>query len=489
MKVRVRYAPSPTGFQHIGGVRTALFNYLFARARGGEFILRIEDTDRERYSREAMEDIYSTFDWLGFHWDEGPDIQGPLGPYVQSERAELYREHARRLVESGHAYPCYCSHQRLEELKTEQRRQGTALGYDRRCRVLTSAQRQAFQQEGITPVIRFKVPQEGTTVATDELLGAIQTSNTDINPDPVLLKSDGFPTYHLANVVDDHLMEITHIMRAQEWLPSMPLHVLLYKALGWKPPLYCHLPMVLGPDGQKLSKRHGATRVIEFKERGYLPEAVLNYIALLGWSFDDSREFFTLKELQELFSLDRLNKAPAVFDYKKLDWFNGMYIRKMTPDRLAAALEPYLQRPGWISKIPSEDGRRRIEALVPLVQERLTVLSDVVHLVRFLFEEVPAPEAQELIPKRLDGAKTAQVLHRVCSLLEDFDGRTDEENEQRFRAAAEQLGVKLGDMLMPVRVALTGSRVSPPLFESIRVLGVAKTRQRLENALGKLEGK
>jgi glutamyl-tRNA synthetase len=246
--------------------------------------------------------------------------------------------------------------------------------------------------------------------------------------------------------------------------------------------------MVLGSDGQKLSKRHGATRVIEFKERGYLPQAVLNYIALLGWSFDDSREFFTLKELQELFSLDRLNKAPAVFDYKKLDWFNGMYIRKARAEQLAELLEPYLRKRGWVSEKTTEEERRRIEALVPLVQERLTVLSDVLPLVSFLFEDVPAPPAEELIPKRLDGGKTAEVLNRVCSLLEDFDAQTDEANEQRFRAAAEQLGVKLGDLLMPVRVALTGSRVSPPLFESIRVLGVDKTQQRLKNALGKLEG-
>ena len=488
MKVRVRYAPSPTGFQHIGGVRTALFNYLFARAKGGEFILRIEDTDRERYRQDAMEDIYATFDWLGFHWDEGPDIHGPVGPYVQSERVELYREHARHLVESAHAYPCYCSHERLEELKVDQRRQGAALGYDRRCRELSPQERESFEQEGITPVIRFKVPLEGTTVATDELLGPIETGNTEINPDPVLLKSDGYPTYHLANVVDDHLMEITHIMRAQEWLPSMPLHVLLYRAFGWTPPLYCHLPMVLGSDGQKLSKRHGATRVVEFKEKGYLPEAMLNYLALLGWSFDDSREFFTLKELQELFSLDRLNKAPAVFDYKKLDWFNGMYIRKASPERLARLLEPYLQQRGWISEKPSEEERRRVEALIPLVQERLTVLSDVPALVGFLFEEVPAPPAGELVPKRLDGGKTAEVLRTVLSLLAGFDEQSDEDNEQRCRRAADDLGVKLGDLLMPVRVALTGSRVSPPLFESIRVLGIGKTRQRLENALGILEG-
>jgi glutamyl-tRNA synthetase len=488
MKVRVRYAPSPTGFQHIGGVRTALFNYLFARAKGGEFILRIEDTDRERYRQEALEDIYATFDWLGFHWDEGPDIQGPVGPYVQSERAELYRQHARQLVESGHAYPCYCSRERLEQLKTEQRRKGAALGYDRRCRELSPEQRQSFEQEGIAPVIRFKVPLEGTTVATDELLGPIETGNTEINPDPVLLKSDGYPTYHLANVVDDHLMEITHIMRAQEWLPSMPLHVLLYRAFGWTPPQYCHLPMVLGSDGQKLSKRHGATRVVEFKEKGYLPEAMLNYLSLLGWSFDDSREFFTLKQLQELFSLDRLNKAPAVFDYKKLDWFNGMYIRESSPDRLAELLLPYLQQRGWISQKPSGEELRRVRALVPLVQERLTVLSDAPALVGFLYEQVPTPPAQQLVPKRLDGGKTAEVLRTVLSLLPDFAEQSDEDNEQRFRRAADDLGVKLGDLLMPVRVALTGSRVSPPLFESMRILGIGKTQQRLENALAILEG-
>jgi glutamyl-tRNA synthetase len=488
MKVRVRYAPSPTGFQHIGGVRTALFNYLFAAAKQGEFILRIEDTDRERYREDAMEDIYRTFDWLGFHWDEGPDVDGPSGPYVQSRRVELYREHARRLVSSGHAYPCYCSQGRLEELKAEQRRRGAAVGYDRRCRELSPSQREKLEQRGISPVIRFKVPLEGTTVATDSLLGTIETRNTEINPDPVLLKSDGFPTYHLANVVDDHLMDITLIMRAQEWLPSMPLHVLLYAAFGWQPPRYCHLPMVLGQDGQKLSKRHGATRVIEFKQRGYLPEALLNYIALLGWSFDDSREFFTLQELRELFCLDRLNKAPAVFDYKKLDWFNGMYIRKATAGRLAELLLPYLQERGWVAETPSEQEVGRVEDLLPLVKERLTVLSDVVPLVGFLFEEVPAPPAEELIPKRLDRGKTAEALRRACSLLEGFEERSDEDNEQRFRQAAEDLGVKLGDLLMPVRVALTGSRVSPPLFGSIRVLGAETARARLENALGSLEG-
>ncbi len=483
MKVRVRYAPSPTGFQHIGGVRTALFNYLFARTNKGKFVLRIEDTDRERYREEALQDIYNSFDWLEFRWDEGPDIGGPSGPYMQSERIELYRKYARQLVEAGHAYPCYCSHDRLQRLKEQQRRSGAPSGYDRRCRSLSEGERKSFEEKGLTPVIRFKVPLEGTTVVYDELLGKIETRNTEINPDPVILKSDGFPTYHLANVVDDHLMEITHIMRAQEWLPSIPLHVLLYDALAWQPPRYCHLPMVLGPDGHKLSKRHGATRVVEFKERGYLPEAVINYIALLGWSFDDAREFFSLEELQELFSLEKLNKAPAVFDYKKLDWFNGMYIRKLPAERLAELLLPYLQKRGWIAAEPGESDMKMLRALVPLVRERLTVLSDVCGLVEFLFEEVKPPSAEALIPKRLDRDTTVEALRKVTASLEGFEALGDEENEQRFRALAEKLGVKLGDLLMPVRIALTGSRVSPPLFESIRLLGIEKTASRIQNAL------
>ncbi len=486
MTVRVRYAPSPTGFQHIGGVRTALFNYLFARARKGQFVLRIEDTDRERYRQEALEDIYNTFDWLGFHWDEGPDVGGPCGPYLQSERTELYRQQAASLVQAGQAYPCYCSHERLERLKEEQRRAGAPVGYDRLCRDLGPQARREQERQGLPPVIRFRVPLEGSTSVRDELLDTIETRNTDINPDPVLLKSDGYPTYHLANVVDDHLMGITHIMRAQEWLPSSPLHVLLYQACGWQPPQYCHLPMVLGEDGQKLSKRHGATRVFEFKQRGYLPEAVINYLALLGWSFDDSREFFSLPELQGLFSLDRLNKAPAVFDYRKLDWFNGMYIRRLAADRLAELLCPFLQERGWIGEPPSAVQRSKVAGLVPLVQERLAVLSDVVALAGFLFEEVQTPKAEDLIPKRLDRQKAIEVLRAAAAELEKLSERSAEENESRFRELAGSLDVKLGDLLMPVRVAVTGSRVSPPLFESIRLLGAGKALSRIHDAVQKL---
>ncbi|NBB90226.1 MAG: glutamate--tRNA ligase, partial [Spirochaetes bacterium] len=302
MSVRVRYAPSPTGLQHIGGVRTALFNYFFARSAGGRFILRVEDTDQERYDERALRDIYETFEWLGIHWDEGPDVGGDFEPYVQSQREGLYRKHAGELIEKGFAYKAYETPEELEAMRE------ASGGYDRRSRDLTEEQRAAYEAEGRKPVVRFKVPLEGDTTFEDVVLGKVKRKNKDIPADPVLLKSDGLPTYHLANVVDDHYMQITHILRAQEWVPSGSLHVLLYKAFGWEPPTYCHLPMVMGKDGQKLSKRHGATSAVEFRKQGYLPEAIINYVTLLGWAYDDSREFFTTADLEQLFSLEKINK-------------------------------------------------------------------------------------------------------------------------------------------------------------------------------------
>ncbi len=487
MKVRVRYAPSPTGFQHIGGVRTALFNYLFARANGGSFILRIEDTDRTRYMEEALQDIYETFDWLGFRWDEGPDVGGDYGPYFQSQRLELYRKYARKLVDSGNAYYCYCSPERLARIRKIQLVNKMAPGYDRHCRNLTDDERREYEEKGVTPVIRFKVPLEGKTLFRDKLLGEIETPNEDINPDPVLLKSDGFPTYHLANVIDDHFMEISHIMRAQEWIPSGPLHVLLYRAFGWEPPEYCHLPMVMGKDGQKLSKRHGATSLREFRHQGYLPEALINYIALLGWSYNDTREIFSLKELESIFTLERLNKAPAVFDYKKLEWFNGIYIRKKKPEELKELILPYLIEDGVVSDPPTGEEYRIIEGAIPLIQERMRRLTDAPNLVRFLFREIEEYSIDDVIPKKLDREKTLKVLKAVRELLIDFDKHSDEDNEMRFRELAESLGCKLGDVLMPLRVAITGTRVSPPLFGSIKLLGLEKSLRRVDTVIKQLE--
>ncbi len=488
MSVRVRYAPSPTGLQHIGGVRTALFNYFFARSEGGTFILRIEDTDRTRYSEEALRDLYDTFEWLGIHWDEGPDRGGDYGPYVQSERFSLYREYAEKLVSGGQAYPCYCSAERLEAVRQEQQKaKSKHQGYDRHCRELSEEERQAFESKGITPVIRLKVPLTGKTSFKDILLGEVTRKNEDINPDPILLKADGFPTYHLANVIDDHMMEISHILRAQEWLSSGALHVLLYEAFGWEPPIYCHLPMVMGKDGQKLSKRHGSTSVKEFREAGYLPQAMINYVTLVGWSYDDEREFFTKEELEELFDINKISKAPGVFDYKKLEWFNGQYVRKMDDGRLKDLLVPYLQLEGIVGDPPSENEEVVLDGMIPLVKERLKVLTEITEMVRFLFREIEIDSPEQLVPKKGTKEDAEAALRTALEILEGFECRSDEENEILFREAAAKLDMKLGALLMPLRAAITGSSVSPPLFGSIRLLGVDTARRRVEMALQLLE--
>ena len=487
MSVRVRYAPSPTGKQHIGGIRTALFDYFFSRSQKGKFILRIEDTDRERYQEDALQDIYDTFQWLGITWDEGPDKGGPFGPYLQSMRKELYHKYAIEMINKGAAYYCYCTSERLENLRKEQQKEKKSeTGYDRHCRNLTESEQRAYEEKGNAKVIRLKIPLKGETFFYDELLGEIKWKNTDISPDPIILKSDGFPTYHLASFVDDHFMQITHIFRAQEWIPSAPLHIIMYNAFGWTAPKFCHLPMVMGNDGHKLSKRHGSTSITEFREKGYLPEALINYISLLGWSYDDSREFFTVRELEKLFTLKKLNKAPAVFDYKKLEWFNGQYIRKKTGEELQSLILPYLIKDGLIHDPQTSEEKELLKGISLLVRERLRVLADVSSLVKFLFQEVELNDKEILIPKRIDMDKTVEVFKTYKKLLSDFESLSDEDNETRFREKASELNIKLGDFLIPLRVALTGSRVSPPLFESIRLLGVDKTMKRVDQALSLL---
>ncbi len=486
MTVRVRYAPSPTGLQHIGGVRTALFNYLFARAQGGAFVLRIEDTDQERYSEEALEDIYATFEWLGIVWDEGPDRGGPYGPYFQSQRLARYHEAVQTLLDAGKAYECFCSAERLAGLRSEGARDGV-LGYDRRCRDLTEEQRAAYRAEGVTPVVRLKVPEQGAASFEDMLLGTVKRKYKDLSPDPIILKSDGFPTYHLANVVDDHEMAISHVLRAQEWLSSTPLHILLYEAFGFEPPRYCHLPFVTGKDGQKLSKRHGATSVVEFRKQGYLPEALTNYIALLGWSYDDSREFFALNELERLFSVEKLNKAPAVFDYKKLEWFNGNYIRECSSERLFELMRPYLETAGLLPAGNEAREAAIVRNAVPLVQERLKLLSEAPELLKFLLAEITENyAAEELIPKKMDAAAAKALLNAVRPVVAAMEHYDDEQLEAEFRRLAEQHDTKLGNVMMPLRVAITGSRTSPPLIGSLRLLGTERALARIDAAIAKL---
>jgi glutamyl-tRNA synthetase len=488
MEVRDRYAPSPTGLQHIGGVRTALFNWLFARSRGGKFLLRLEDTDRSRYALEYVDNLYATFDWLGFRWDEGPDVGGPAGPYVQSERLAVYSDHARMLAETGKAYPCFCTQERLEVLRREG---GT--GYDRRCRAIPpdeAAARAAKEPH----TLRLKIPDGEKTAFSDALLGDVEWDNGDVNPDPVLIKTDGFPTYHLANVVDDHLMGITHVLRAQEWLPSTPLHVILYRALGWTPPEFCHLPMVMGQDGKKLSKRHGAASVDEFRQQGFLPEALVNYIALLGASYEEGKEVYTLDELTALFSLEKLNKAPAVFDYKKLEWYNARYIRMKTDAELAALSLPFAERDGLFGQAgaaPDAGQRALFVQAMPLVKERAVFLREIPAKLGYLFSEPPVPPPEEFIPKKSTLTEAARLLamgrELALAAFDKADGAAfDAVAEVLAKEMAEKENVKLGDLLSPLRVAVTGARVSPPLFGSLRLLGRDRCLERIDRALNAL---
>ena len=521
-EVRVRYAPSPTGMQHIGGVRTALFNYLFARSKNGKFILRLEDTDRTRYDEKYVKNLYDTMDWLGIDWDEGGSKGGPFGPYVQSERFALYKEYAMKLIENGEAYYCFCDAERLDRIRKIQTENKMAPGYDRNCRHLTAQEVKANLDAGKPYVIRLKVPMEGVTKFHDHILGDIEWKNEDISPDPVLLKSDGFPTYHLANIVDDHFMKISHVMRAQEWIPSTPLHVQMYRSFGWEHPEFCHLPMVNGSDGKKLSKRHGSTSVNEFRARGYLPQAIVNYVAMLGCSYEEGKEFYTLEELSKSFKLEHLNKAPAVFDYKKLEYYNANYIRRLSIEELYKWTLPFITgtgdamleinpenpqpkpnvgpefsgvaldengEPYCVDKsmnMSSEDVKNTLMGLMPLIQERLKFLTEAAEMVHFMFTEPAVPPAEQIIPKKLDSAKTKEVLEAAKDFVHQVFKLNHEEAEELAKSTAEKLGIKLGDFMMPIRMAVTGSRVSPPLIGSIIVLGEEKSIARIEKTIAAL---
>ena len=503
MEIRDRYAPSPTGLQHIGGVRTALFNYLFARSRGGKFILRLEDTDQSRSEEQYVKNLYDTFEWLAFRWDEGPDIGGPYAPYIQSRRREIYQKYARELLDNDNAYYCFCSQERLDKIRQEREAaHSSETGYDRFCRSISreEAERRAAAGEAYT--VRLKIPLgdhstggEGKPAAVtafyDHIIGTVEWKNEDINPDPVLLKSDGFPTYHLANVVDDHLMGITHILRAQEWLPSVPLHVIMYKAFGWDPPEFCHLPMVMGQDGKKLSKRHGSTSIDEFRRQGCLPEALINYIALVGASYEEGKDLYTLEELAERFSLEKLNKAPAVFDYKKLEWYNGQYIRMKSDEELAALSLPYAASAGLFGSPgqgPDKAQEKLYTAAMPLVKERALYLTEIPEKLRYLFAEIVLPPKEEFFPKKAGLGETMELLRKGRSLAAPLaEAPSDEEAENLIKSFAEKEGVKLGDLMMPLRVAITGARVSPPLFGSLRLLGTERSLARVDAALALLQ--
>ncbi len=482
--VRTRFAPSPTGFLHVGSLHTALFAWLFARHHGGAFVLRIEDTDMTRKVEGSIEAIGEGLRWLGIEWDEGPEVGGQYGPYLQSERLPLYQAAAKRLVDEGYAYYCYCSPERLEAMRADQTRRHLPPGYDRHCRNLTEEQRAGEAAKGIVPVVRFKMPLEGVTSFHDLIWGDIKFENRLLD-DHVLLKSDGFPTYQLANVIDDHEMKISHVIRAEEWVSSTPRHVLAYNALGYPLPLFAHLPMLIGKDRSKLSKRHGSVSVKEYQAAGYLPEAMMNFLALLGWSLDDKTEIFSRDELIKDFTLERVSKTPATFNVDKLNWLNGLYIRKLAPDDFARRALPFLERdlPPEVNRPLDFDYVRRV---LPLVQERAKLLSEVAGLTRFFFVDRLEYDAKLLIAKDMTGEATVRALSVARERLAGLSGFDEAALEGLLRPLAVELALKTGQLFASLRTAVTGETATPPLFQTMDVLGRERCLVRIDLALTKL---
>jgi glutamyl-tRNA synthetase len=486
---RVRMAPSPTGRAHLGNGRTALYDYLLARQTGGQFVLRIEDTDQKRYIPGAEEELIESLHWLGLEWDEGPDVGGPHASYRQSERKEIYLEHARWLVEHGHAFYCFCTLERLERVRQEQLKLKQNPHYDGACRLLAPDEAAERVARGERHVIRFKTPQEGSVTGRDLLRGDITVENRSLD-DYILVKSDGLALYHLAAMVDDHLMGITHVLRGAEWLPTFPLHVQIVRAFGWQEPVWVHLSLFLKPSGKgKMSKREAADLmkdgysifIGDLKELGYAPEAVNNWMALMGWSYDDHTEFFTMRDLIEKFSLEKLNPSPAAINFTKLDHFNGLHIRSLATDDLARRVKPFFQQAGY------EVEEDKLEKIAPIIQERIVTLDDAPQMAGFFFRDDIQPEPAELVGKNMTPSASAIAARRAYDILAPLDEINAESAEQPLRALADEMGLKAGQLFGILRVAVTGQKVSPPLFESMAIVGKEKVLERVQRAIEILE--
>ena len=488
--VRVRFAPSPTGSLHIGGLRTALFNWLFARHHKGAFILRIEDTDQTRFDPTALQTLTEALRWAGLDWDEGPLVGGTYGPYVQSERLALYQEWAKWLLDNDKAYKAYETPDELTKMRDDMTARKLPPGYNRQHRNLTAEQRTKFEAENRPYVVRFKMPLEGETVVQDAVRGEVRFEN-DKQQDTVLLKADGFPTYHLAHVIDDHFMEISHVMRAVEWLPSLPVHWQLWQAFGWEPPIYAHLPVMLNPNGKgKMSKRNPPVdkfgniipvMVHDYSARGYLPEALDNFLANIGWSFGDEREIFTMSEAVERFDLGRINPANSAFPPEKLDWLNGEHIRILAVEDLARRLKPFLE------KADLEVNTDVLLKITPLVQTRIKVLSEIVELAGFFFHAQFIPPAPDKLPqKKMDVAQTAIALRQAETVLANLSDFTFDTQHAAIEALAKELGLSNGQLFGTLRVAVTGQQISTPLFETMMILGKDESLARIKLAINSL---
>ncbi len=482
---RVRFAPSPTGHVHLGSARTALYDYLIAKQTNGQFILRIEDTDRKRYVEGAEKELIDGMHWLGIDWDEGPEKGGPYGPYRQSERKDIYLEHARELIEKDAAYYCFCTPERLSKVRQEKQKNKLPPHYDRHCRSLSKEEAQACVDNGESHVIRFKSPVEGTTVVHDLIRGDISFDNSNLD-DFILVKSDGWALYHLAAIVDDHLMKITHVVRGSEWLPTSPLHSLIWKAFGWQEPEWVHLSVFLKPSGKgKMSKREASQLskdgysifIKDLEELGYLPEGVVNWVALMGWSYDDRTEFFTLSDLVEKFSLKKLNPSPAAINFSKLDHFNKLHIKAMSDAELAGRISPYFEDAGLNADLDS------LISVAPLIKDRITTLDDSVEKVAFLFKDEITHDRDALIIKDKSPGETLEIGKNALDILEKLEPWDVPALEKALTSFMEAQELTPRQFFSFLREAISGQRATPPLFECMQVLGKERANQRISNAL------
>lgn len=481
----MRFAPSPTGSLHIGGARTALFNYLFARANEGKFIIRLEDTDFERHLPEAEEGISRSLRWLGMDWDEGPDIGGQFGPYRQSERLDIYRREAERLLKGGHAYYCYCSPEELAQEREEARRAGRPPRYSGRCFKLTAEERSTKPASGVNAAIRLKVPEEGQTVVQDLIRGTVVFENATLD-DFVIMKSNGVPTYNFACVVDDATMKISHVIRAEEHLSNTPKQILVYRALGYPLPVFAHVPMILAPDRAKLSKRHGATGVEEFRAQGYLPEALFNYLALLGWSPGDERELLSREEIIRDFALTGVSKHAAIYDVQKLTWLNSQYLNKVTLERLYELAVPFLEKAGLIEGATEPQTREYVLRVLEAVRSRARTLVELADMASYFFRDdfVYDPKG---VRKVFHAPGVVQLLREGRETLTRVEPFTVANTEAAYRKLIERRGISGGALIHPTRLALTGRTVGPGLFDIIALLGKKRTLERLDRAVSWIE--
>ncbi|MCF6462462.1 glutamate--tRNA ligase [Clostridium sp. Cult1] len=484
-EVRLRFAPSPTGYLHIGGLRTALYNYLFAKHNNGKFILRIEDTDRTRYVEGAIENLIESLQWAGIKYDEGVFVEedkiiqkGEYGPYIQSERLDIYQKYVDELIEKGYAYYCFCSKERLDKVREEQKIKGLIPKYDGLCRSLSIDEAKKKIANGEEYVVRLKLPPNEDIKFEDLVRGTITINTEDID-DQVLLKSDGYPTYHMAVVVDDHLMGITHIVRGEEWLPSTPKHVYLYEVFGWEKPVYVHLPTVLNKERKKLSKRHGDVAVEDFRKKGYLPEGLINYLALVGWSPEDNEEILTMEELIDKFSFERVSKTGGIFDKDKLDWVNGHHIRNYDLDKLTKLAIPYLKEADLIDDKFVEERYDWIKTMVETVKENLSNVSEIIDKVDIFFNNEIQPEDDEALSV-LKQDHVPDLLNAFKQELENIEEVDEEFAKTIMKKIQKGTGIKGKKLFMPTRVALTGNIHGPELISIIFLLGKQNIIDRIE---------